>query len=523
MTLRFSAKTAARLLHLLPFPLSLQSVFALPHALHSKSAMASFQRFPTPYPTQDPATGHDMIDLTMSDAESETICGDGSSDCDIISISGDESDGTMAMDGDRDEVIAIMDSESDGIVSISDDEDGNNENVSGDELELEQDVSDSLIQEVELLGVPDDEEQLDEATGPDGLIVFPGDTVEFLDESFLRVVCITVKEGHVSLWGIRLLRNRQVDARWSDREGHWLCSLLRHLPNDLCAIVRIKRALPNPSLQDSIVNRPIQLVIRKRKVFFTNSMWPGFSCYSRDDPKATAMPKELKEDHGWLVCRWKYIEEVDAIRKRVSAFQMRRLEEIECDPGYGHSSKNLMTAYSEKIGLGMGAYTYGDIGAGGGGSARAAKIGGLIHKFLLDNDENACATLGLNFGKGVVAKMDLRDFSQVKGGKYKVHVLHISFPCQGHSAANRHQNPELDALRIVLGCCLSDILKVCKPRIVTIEQVQGIEKRSADGQYLRKYIQDLTEQGYQCRWKVINFGQYGNPQDRKRVVIMAAW
>jgi DNA (cytosine-5)-methyltransferase 1 len=47
-------------------------------------------------------------------------------------------------------------------------------------------------------------------------------------------------------------------------------------------------------------------------------------------------------------------------------------------------------------------------------------------------------------------------------------VLHFSFVCKPHSGANRGENPERDAEHIALGYTLSDIIKLCRPRVVTM-------------------------------------------------------
>lgn len=50
----------------------------------------------------------------------------------------------------------------------------------------------------------------------------------------------------------------------------------------------------------------------------------------------------------------------------------------------------------------------------------------------------------------------------------------------------------------------------------------GVLKRSADGQHFRSYTHSLTEAGYECRWKTVDFSQYSNPHPRKRVIVLAS-
>jgi DNA (cytosine-5)-methyltransferase 1 len=167
-------------------------------------------------------------------------------------------------------------------------------------------------------------------------------------------------------------------------------------------------------------------------------------------------------------------------------------------------------------------YVYADLCAGAGGTSGGAKAAGLKLKYLLDLEPDACKSLMLNFGGAATLKMDISAFatSSTVGGI--VDVMHISFPCQGHSMLNRQQNPEQDARNISTAYgSLSLILQKCKPRIVTLEQVAGIMYRS-DGQHLRGQIYEMVEAGYSVRWSLLNFADYGLVQPRPRVIVIAS-
>lgn len=172
-------------------------------------------------------------------------------------------------------------------------------------------------------------------------------------------------------------------------------------------------------------------------------------------------------------------------------------------------------------------YISADLCAGAGGTSTGAKMAGLEIKYLLDFDSDACKTLRLNFPGATVLEMDIGAFSvddttDATGGDH-VDVMHISFPCQGHSAANTGINVELDHERIATAYgALENILKKCKPRCLTLEQVPGILWKK-DGQHFRAQVCALAEAGYSLRWKVVNFAQHGNSQARKRVIVIAAW
>ena len=251
--------------------------------------------------------------------------------------------------------------------------------------------------------------------------------------------------------GILLQRNKNVDRRVSQKQEHQLCCWLPHKDDELCAILRTTN--DGEAVDCAMVKEPLENFVRKRQIVFTNTTYP---CHSAPNT---------------LVCRFKYIEKGDLRTKKVTEFQLRRITHAESDVHAGISPYWLLEhyrAHQERSLNREPEYTYGDVCAGGGGTARAAQEGGLKIQFVLDNDPNACATLRLNFGPEVVMEEDVGDLARQKEGSFTVDVLHISFVCKPHSGLNRGQNPERDARFIALGYCLSDVLRVCKPRIVTM-------------------------------------------------------
>ena len=169
-------------------------------------------------------------------------------------------------------------------------------------------------------------------------------------------------------------------------------------------------------------------------------------------------------------------------------------------------------------------YTLGEGCAGAGGWACGAKQAGVKHNFLIDNCEPACETLGKNgFGEGgaKVICMDLQDFV-INGTRYVweiVDILHISYPCTPHSWANTRGGPK-DEAALDLIMSLSALLEKCRPRVVTLEQVNAITQRR-NGAYFKLLVHQLTCKGYSVSWKVENFAEVGNPQARGRLMMTA--
>ena len=171
------------------------------------------------------------------------------------------------------------------------------------------------------------------------------------------------------------------------------------------------------------------------------------------------------------------------------------------------------------------ARSFGDICAGGGGVTRGAARSGLRVKWALDTWWVAQKTLKYNFPSIKVWKIGVEDIPRLpkfKGQKVRVDVLHISFPCQGHSYLNRGMNEERDFANNILITTLPTILEKVRPRVVTMEQTDGILTKN-EGYWFRCVLHFFTELRYTTDWRVCNLAEYGNPQKRRRLMIMAAW
>jgi DNA (cytosine-5)-methyltransferase 1 len=100
------------------------------------------------------------------------------------------------------------------------------------------------------------------------------------------------------------------------------------------------------------------------------------------------------------------------------------------------------------------------------------------------------------------------------------------FPCQDYSVATTLKNSKgLIGKKGVLWWSIHKILneKENKPRFLFLENVDRLLK-SPSGQRGRDFaiiLQSLNELGYAVEWRVINAAEYGLPQRRRRVFILA--
>lgn len=94
-------------------------------------------------------------------------------------------------------------------------------------------------------------------------------------------------------------------------------------------------------------------------------------------------------------------------------------------------------------------------------------------------------------------------------------------PCQGFSQLNRFRHTERSLLKNSL---VSSYLSCCdyyRPQLFLLENVKGFLK-GHDGRMLPLTLECLLRMGYQCTFASLQAGNYGLPQSRRRVIVLAA-
>lgn len=134
---------------------------------------------------------------------------------------------------------------------------------------------------------------------------------------------------------------------------------------------------------------------------------------------------------------------------------------------------------------------------------------------LVDNEPAACSTLRLNRPTWNTLEADIRGvaFDQWQG----VDLLTGGLPCPPYSIAGQGKGSDDDR---DLFPTMLEIVSVTKPKAVLIENVRGIlsarfahERRVIDGR--------LASMGYNNYWTLLNAADFGTPQNRWRVFLIA--
>jgi len=170
--------------------------------------------------------------------------------------------------------------------------------------------------------------------------------------------------------------------------------------------------------------------------------------------------------------------------------------------------------------------TYIDLFAGCGGLSLGFKKLGFVCKYANESNADAAQSYKLNFPE---SKLDIRDCKEVyqdlffnkviKAQKtYKCDVLAGGPPCQGFSEINRHRSP-LDPRNSLVDLFLLFALKI-QPKIILMENVTGLLTLES-GRALKSVLNELLLNNYMPKIGIIQAGNFGLPQNRWRVFVLA--
>ncbi len=158
--------------------------------------------------------------------------------------------------------------------------------------------------------------------------------------------------------------------------------------------------------------------------------------------------------------------------------------------------------------------------SGAGGMSLGAMLAGIDTKVAVEVDHYAADTFASNIKNTTVIVDDIRNIKGFKLGKKKPKILFGGLPCQGYSNSNQKNrsvsNPKNWLFKEFLRCT-----KLIMPDWIVIENVRGLADMNK-GYFLKRIFQGLNKLGYTINCKVLNAVNYGVPQKRERVFIVAS-
>ena len=157
--------------------------------------------------------------------------------------------------------------------------------------------------------------------------------------------------------------------------------------------------------------------------------------------------------------------------------------------------------------------TYGDAFCGCGGTTRGAVMAGLRVKWGFDYWDHACSTWRANFPQATCYQLASQEFvRKAQGEKWrkpvdvKVDVLHLSPPCQYFSPAHTVDCSK-DEFNVAGLYAVDAVIKVAKPRVVTLEQTFGLVA-VRHRKYFNSLIHMFTSLGFSVRWSIVPLAQW---------------
>ena len=144
--------------------------------------------------------------------------------------------------------------------------------------------------------------------------------------------------------------------------------------------------------------------------------------------------------------------------------------------------------------------------------------------FVCEWDENAQKTYKANFNDnfaiaGDITKIDEKDVPEFD-------ICLAGFPCQAFSLAGKRQGFEDNYKGLCRGTLFLDVARICeyhKPKVIFCENVKGlvIHDKGRTLQIIKKTFSDLGYKVFTNDDKTLNSKDFGVPQNRERIYIVA--
>ena len=158
-----------------------------------------------------------------------------------------------------------------------------------------------------------------------------------------------------------------------------------------------------------------------------------------------------------------------------------------------------------------------EICTGAGGQALGLHQAGFKHLKVVELDPHACATLRKNAPQWGVEEADLHHWNPGKLVGKDISLLAGGVPCPPFSKAGRQLGAEDE--RDLFPRAL-DLVEELNPKAVMLENVRGLLDAVFDD--YRAGVEDrLAQLGYRSSWKLLNASDFGVPQLRPRVIMVA--
>lgn len=169
-----------------------------------------------------------------------------------------------------------------------------------------------------------------------------------------------------------------------------------------------------------------------------------------------------------------------------------------------------------------------DFFSGCGGTSCGFQSAGMNIKFALDHDSHSKASFEANFPNthfehADISKVNVNTIQKLIANKQSGPVLFSGCaPCQPFSNQNKKRLKLSQDKRVPLLARFANLVKHCRPDLVFVENVPGLQKLAADSQPFGDFVNTLNNAGYKLDYRPVKLANYGIPQKRRRLVLIGS-
>ena len=141
--------------------------------------------------------------------------------------------------------------------------------------------------------------------------------------------------------------------------------------------------------------------------------------------------------------------------------------------------------------------------------------------FVSEWDEYAQKTYTANFHDSIKINGDITKIKAEDVPPFDICLA--GFPCQAFSIAGQKKGFDDDYRGTCRGTLFFDVARICdyhKPKVIFCENVKGL-KMHDKGRTLDIIVKTLKKMGYDVSYTILNSKDYGVPQNRERIYIVA--